>query len=424
MQGADRMAITAAALSERDRPPLSSPLAGLVVCLSIGAALLGGPSRALAEDVDPPSFPPVAWTITGSVSERIEADTNRDLRGAPSAVYGSTTSFGLDIGAVTPTTQWQIRPSLTGSVYGGPGDTSGLNRINPSLDTAVAHNGKHVDTDARFHVGTQPVAFAELDRTGITSGDATELSVNFAGNAAYALDPRNRLSLGGTADLVRFTQGTTSLTPITTLGLTSAWIRDISPATRSNVTFGVRRFTAENSQNPTSYTFNLSGGASHQVNGRLSVDATLGLSATRTTRTLAGRQDDSFDVGAIADLGLSWQPRADTSFSVAISHGLEPSALGELQTTTALDAGVGYVVNPRIRTALAVAIGHQKSAGGFTANGTDHDFATVAPTISFALSRDWALQAGYILRLDRRNDLDAASNRVFLTLTRQFDILP
>ena len=420
MQGADRMAVRAGTrVGQLERNSPHPPVSGAAV---IVAAVLLGSSGASADPLS--GGPPVVWTITGIASERLEADTNRDLRSQPSPVYGSTTALGLDFTALTPTTQWKFRPGVTGSIYGGPGDTSGLNSIHPSFTTSVAHNGKYVDTGAIFHVDTQPVAFSQLDETGITSGNATQLSVRFAGNADYALDPRDRLRLGANANLVDFTQGTTSLVPTTSLGLNSAWIRNISPATQSSVTFGVRRFTADNAENPTSYTLDLSGGASHQVSQRLSVNANLGLSGTHTTRTLAGQQDESFTVGGTGGLGVSWQPRADTHFSVNLRHGLEPSSLGELQTTTALSAAVSYAVNARIRTGLGFAIGHQKSAGGFASNGTDRDFARVAPTIAVALTPDWALQAGYILRLERQNSAGAASNRVFLTLTRQFDVLP
>ena len=40
-----------------------------------------------------------------------------------------------------------------------------------------------------------PASFAQLEETGITEDDATQLTVQLAADAAYALDPRNALTV-------------------------------------------------------------------------------------------------------------------------------------------------------------------------------------------------------------------------------------
>jgi hypothetical protein len=370
----------------------------------------------------------VDWIVGGSVSQRIQADTNPDLEEDGEPIYGATTALGLDFTALTPTTQWQIEAGANGSIFGGPGDTDGLNRINPNFAAAVAHDGKYLDTGASFAFDMQPTDFAQLEETGVTAGDATQLSVRFAADAAYALDARNQLSIGGFGRTIRFTRGTTALEPTTTYGTSLAWLRDLSPATQASLSFGARRFTADSPEDPDSLIFDLSSGVGYLVTPRLSVDASLGVNATRTSRTRLGERDTEFSVGAQGGLEIAWQPAADTQLVLAASHGLEPSSLGELQTTTAVGVGLQHAINSWAGAGIDLLVQRQRSGGGFEDEDEDEDeartFASLAPSLAFSLTRDWALQAGYALDLEREGESDAFSNRVFLTLTRQFDILP
>jgi hypothetical protein len=376
---------------------------------------VAAPSRAAAAE----------WIVGGSVSQRLEADTNPDLEADGDPVYGATTALGLDFARLTPTTQWQVETGATGAVFGGPGDTDDLNRLDPNFGAAVAHDGKYVDTGASFAFDMQPARFAQFEETGVTEGDATQISVRLAADAAYALDSRNRLNVGGSGRIIRFTSGSTSLDPTTTYGANLAWVRDLSPATQASLAFGARRFTADNEEDPDSLTFDLSAGVGHLVNRRLSFDASLGVTATRTERTRLGERDTEFSLGALGDLSVAWSPAPDTQLVLAFSHGLEPSSLGELQTTTAMGVGLQHAVNGWIDAGVDLLVQRQSSGGGFEDGDTaDRTFASIAPSIAFALTPDWALQAGYSLSLERESGSDATSNQVFLTLTRQFDILP
>lgn len=368
----------------------------------------------------------VEWIVGGSVSQRLGADSNPDLdeNGEPS--LRATTALGLDLTALTPTTQWQLETGAN-LAFGGSDDAESQNRLNPNFAAAVSRNGKYVDTGASFAFDMQPSSFAQFEETGITEGDATQISVQFAADAAYALDRRNRLSVGGSGRITRFTGGSTTLVPTTTYGTNLAWIRALGPATDGSLSFGLRRFTSESVENPESLTFSMSAGAGHRVNRRLSFDGSLGLTATRTTRTRAGDRETEFTVGALGDLSVSWAPEPDTQLVFALSHGLEPSSFGELQTTTALGLGVQHSVNSWTSGGLSVLVQRQSSGGGFEGGleeDTQRTLASLSPSLAFSLAPDWALRASYALTLERESGSDAISNQVFVTLTHQFDILP
>jgi hypothetical protein len=437
MLGADLRAVTARAGAapgrqgvRRGTPLLPSSAPGLVRTCTGAAALLGLSLGTVAAGTSGAAA--VEWIVGGSVSQRVEADTNPDLEEDGEAVYGTTTALGLDFTALTPTTQWQVETGVTGGIFGGPGDTDDLNRINPNFAAAFSRNGKHVDTGASFAFDMQPASFAQFEETGITEGDATQVSVQLAADAAYALDSRNRLSLGGSGRVIRFRGGETELEPTTTYGANLAWLRDLSPATQGRLVFGGRRFTAESDDNPESLTFDLSAGIGQLVNQRLSFDASLGVSATSTERTRAGGRESEFDIGAIGGLEVAWAPAPDTALVVAFSHGLEPSSVGELQTTTALGVGLQHEINRWTSAGIDLLVQRQSSGDGsgdgfddaFEDEEDERTYASLSPSLAFSLTPDWALQAGYAIALERDGGSDAVSNRVFLTLTRQFDILP
>jgi hypothetical protein len=428
MLGADHRAVTARAAPGRqdasDPVPadIFRPRAGAAALLGLWNLPIWSLSLGMLVASASGAFA-VEWIVGGSVSQRLEADTNADLDEDGGAIYGATTALGLDFTALTPTTQWQVETGATGGIFGGSGETDDLNRINPNFAAAVAHDGKYVDTGASFAFDMQPTTFAQFDETGVTGGDATQTSVQLAADAAYALDARNRLSVGGSGRIIRFSGGTTTLSPTTTYGTSVAWIRSFAPATEGSLAFGVRRFTSEREDNPENLTFSLSAGAGHQVNRRLSFDASLGVTATRSMRTLAGERESDFTLGGLGDLSVAWAPAADTQLVFALSHGLEPSSLGELQTTTALGLGLQHAINDWTSAGIDLLVQRQNSADGFE-DETKRTYASLSPSIAFSLTPDWALQAGYALRVERESEEDALSNRVFLTLTRQFDILP
>jgi hypothetical protein len=420
-------------------------------------ALLGLAALALGGLAASPPASAVEWFAGGSVSAGVEAETNRDLDPDDAgSIYGATTAFGLDLTALTPTTQWTFETGASFGAFGGSGDTEGLDGAFPNFAAAVAHNGQHVDTGASFAIDYQPVAFAQIDDTGITEGDATQLTMNLAGDAAYALDARNSLSLGAFSRIIRFPSGTTRLEPTTSYGASLSWGRALTPATQGNVTFGVSRFISESDgdgdgviiiddedgliifdddefslDDEDSLSFDLSAGLGHAVNSRLSFSASLGVRATRSTESgleESGLEESEFTVGPSAGLDIAWRPAADTQLVFALSHGLEPTSFGDLRTTTAIGAGLQHAFNDWTSAGIDVLLQRQSDSSDVRQDDLEEEdprlYGVISPSIAFTLTEDWALRAGYVFRVQREDGEDAFSNGVFMTLTRQFDILP
>ena len=369
----------------------------------------------------------VEWTLGGSVSQSVQAESNRDLDpNDAQPIYGGTTGFGVDLRALTPTTQWQFSTGASVGYFGGSGDSAGLNGAFPNFAAAVSHDGEIVDTGASLAIDYEPVAFAQLDNTGRTQGDATQLTMTLSGDAAYPIDPLNSLSLGAYGQIIRFPSGTTTLDPTTDYGTNLTWGHQLTPTTQGNLTFGVSRFTSQSNDQPQSLTLNFSGGIGHTVNRRMSLNASIGLQASRTTQTVFGQDETNFSVGPSGNLDLAWQPEADTRLDFALSHGLSPTSFGELQNTTAIGVGLQHSVNTWTSAGIDVFLQRQSASGGFQ-NQTQEPtrlYGAISPNINFSLTPDWALRAGYTFRMERQSGSNAFSNAVFMTITRAFDVLP
>jgi hypothetical protein len=358
-------------------------------------------------------------TLTGSLSERLETNTNRDLDDHARPIYGSTTRLGFEFGTRTPTSTLTLEAAVAAAAFGGPGNTRGLNRVNPDFGAGYTYDGKYLDIDTDFQLHFQPASFAQLDETGITSGDATQITGLLTTDVAYAIDPRNRIKLTGSGRLVRFTNGTTSLTPTTTIGLSAAWTRDVTPRTSFTTTFGGRRFTADDNSGDKSLTFDLRQGLSHRVNKRLSFDAALGASATENNTDSSG----GYNFGVVGDFEVSWQPMADTSVAFSLHQGVEPSDVGALRNQTSLGLTFVRSVNSWTKLGLDLAWRRRTEIGGGTAAGDGGELFRIGPTMDFELARNWQLGVGYTFVRSSENGSAAVANIGFLTLTRKFDFL-
>lgn len=387
--------------------------------LAMPALLAGGIAVAPVADA-------AEWMVSGNLSQRFQAESNPDLEENGEPLYGTTTAVGIDVTALTPTTEWHLGTGASVSFFAGGADDSGLDGAYPNLAASVSHDGKYFDTGASFGIDLQPAAFAQPDTNGVDAGDATQLTVRLGANAAMALDQVNALSLGVSGRIVRFTSGETSLSPTTTYGTSLSWGHTLSADTQTSLTFGVRRFISKGDDDEKSLSFNLSAGVGHRVNRRLAFDASLGVSATRTTEAGEDPQEQGLDPGVTGSLGIDWQPRADTQFSFALSHGLEPSEEGSLQTVTALGAGVNHAFNSWISGDLNLLLQYLGPTPGSDGGSEDEGITvTLSPGLAFSLTRDVALRLGYSLRMERDTGSDMAlSNGVFLTLTHSFGIYP
>lgn len=361
------------------------------------------------------------WTVSGSVSGRTEVDTNKDLKGSPAPIYGATARLGLQAAAISGRSRFGLRTGVSARAFGGPGDHEGLSGTHPDLQADYVYNGKYIDAGTNVSLRYEPVSFAQIDETGITDGDAIELRVGAGSFVSYALTPRDRVTAGANLSLVRFTEGTTSLRPTTTIGGNFGWSRAIAHDTSWNLSLGARRFTANKPRSEERMTFDLMTGMQHRFTPRFSTSGGIGVTATETT------DGSGYSYGFAGDFSAAWRPARDTSYSVAFSHGIEPSSIGLLRTSTSLGVGMVHNINSWTDFGLSAGWSRRSNVGGTSISSSredDSDRFRLGSSLNFVMARNLTLGLGYGLVLETDGDGGAVGNRVFMQLTRRFSIIP
>lgn len=360
------------------------------------------------------------WTVSGSVSGRTEIDTNKNLKGSPSPIYGATARLGLQAAAITGTSRFGLQTGVSARAFGGPGDTEGLNGTHPDLRADYVYSGKYFDAGTNVSVQYEPVSFSQIDETGLTEGDAIELRIGAGSFVSYALTPRDSVTAGANLSLVRFTEGTTSLRPTTTIGGNLGWSRALAEDTSWNLSFGARRFTAKEPRSEERMTFDLMTGLQHRFTPRLSTSGGIGVTATET-------EGDGYSYGLTGNFSAAWRAAPDTSYSVSFNHGIEPSSIGELRTSTSFGVGMVHNINSWSDFGLSASWSRRSAVGNESISRPleeDSDRFRLGSTINFDLARNLSLGLGYGLTIRTDGDGDAVGNRVFMQLTRRFSIIP
>ena len=360
------------------------------------------------------------WTVSGSVSGRTEIDTNKDLKGSPSPIYGATARLGLQAAAITGTSRFGLQTGLSARVFGGSGDTEGLSGTHPDLRADYVYSGKYFDAGTNVSVQYEPVSFSQIDETGVTDGDALELRIGAGSFVSYALTPRDSVTAGANLSLVRFTEGTTSLRPTTTIGGNLGWSRALAEDTSWNLSLGARRFTAKEPRSEERMTFDLMTAMQHRFTPRFSANGGIGVTATET-------EGDGYSYGLAGNFSAAWRAAPDTSYSVSFNHGIEPSSIGELRSSTSFGVGMVHNINSWSDFGLSAAWSRRSAVGGESSGQPleeDNDRFRLGSTINFDLARNLSLGLGYGLTIRTDGDSNALGNRVFMQLTRRFSIIP
>ncbi len=388
------------------------------------------------------------WTLAADVAQRVEVDSNFGLDdSSQGALFGSTSTIDLRLGARTKRTRWNIATGTRLSVFAGSGDDTGLDGADPRVNGGVFHQGKRFTASAAFGFSRQSVAFTQFglalppagsvilpDNTvilpddtlttldefrTISNEDATRNSLDLRSGITFNLDPLNRLSLAASGRIERFSGDAGELEDNTSFGGGVSWAHDLTMRTSTNLSFGLSRFTADDAENTETLTFAATGGLSTQLTPRLTFGFDAGFNVADIERDPPGRDDTP--VGFNGGFRLGWELAADTQFSLRANQGFLPSSLGELQARSTVALSISHSINNRSRLSLSTSYSRQTSAD--TSDNDDRQLFVLSPGYSIDLSPDWRASMSYTLRLRDENAGLATSNNFFLTISRSFDLL-
>lgn len=366
------------------------------------------------------------WVITGEASERLEASTDRRLEGDDAPLYGSITEFNVNAELRAPRHVLTLQSGIEASRFVGPGDDDGLNRVDPNFAASFEMIGQRWNNVVSASVDLQPTAVSQVETTGVTEENVTQLSGEFSNAFTYTLDPRNRVSLGTSVSLVRFTEGSTALEETSTYGATLGFSHDLTPRLSTDLDLGLQFFSVDDTEETRSLSVSIAPGLSYRLNNAFSVSGGIGLDVTRTRETVFGLRSTDTELGFNGNFELGWTPREDTTLTVEFSQGLEPSSSGQLQRSTRLGIQGSYAVNNRLSLNLgANYLRQQADADQGGGGAVERDLFQITSGASLDLTRHWQLGLGYNFAFE--NDAlqgTAVSNLVFLEISRGLEILP
>ena len=369
--------------------------AGLRVLLAGGLVLAAG--AAPAQQGGNPS-------LTGSVSQRFEADTNFDLDDpSPGTSYRSVSTLGVTYLTETRTESFRLSSDTSLRVIDDETGTDTIFSL-PSLDTRYSRQGARSSFSAGARFRETPVEFLrpfelEFDDEGglILPGDPED----FTGTGArrtWGADAALTFGTGGPAEIRVAARAAivdydadadVSQNPTETYTLSSSLNLRLSPVTTASLSLSGERFTAEDAEETERETYRLRAGLSYAVNPRLSYSAGIG-AVRREEMTTGGTETET---NAALDVGVNFVP--DDTRRLSANIGLE-------------ETGDDTVATADVTLSLALPQG-ELSAGlnrSLTFGDEGEDLAVTSARVSFAYPINTISSANLGLSYSLREDLD------------------
>ena len=166
----------------------------------------------------------------------------------------------------------------------------------------------------------------------------------------------------------------------------------------------------------------LRGGPQVRLSERLTVSGNIGGTLTETSRDplLPGPRLDETSFGTLADASFNYLLKTG-SVTGAVSYGLTPDDNGDFQNSLNFSAAVSHTINDL----TSVRLGGQYVLADSAINGSlSNTTLSISPSLSYTLARDWQMTASYQFVWQDNENGDAYQNAVYLTLSRNYVLVP
>lgn len=348
------------------------------------------------------------WSLSGRFSQ-----------GAGFGVVGgdsprATSSVGFSAIARAP--DWNLKLS--------PGVTAGLNEngfnakklLAPDLVSSFELRRPRHTYTAGLSFIPQFVDQAENNnRNNDGQGDILQTSYSGSLGMTYAATPRDSLSIRGAAGGRFFLGDNGGNTESWNAGLSGGWNRSMSPDFAGNLNAGYRMFGGGESDG---HSFSLTGGGRWRATPELSFNGSIGPSLTFRQRD---GQGSDVTPGVDASFGLSYRASPDTSFNAGLTQSVDQDDDGVLVNRSAFNAGVRHNVNNRMNLNFSASGGMTRGLDG--GGSDDSTYFRVGPSVSYALTRSWAVRADYSLRGVDDDDGFELDDALSFSFSRSLDLL-
>jgi opacity protein-like surface antigen len=393
-----------------------APAPSRIVVFAVALIALGA-QRGLTADVSISAF----FSQRGEVSG---AEFGDNTDSDDDVVFRSITDLGLTFSGQSQRSRWSVSPGVRATATTASGDDDPVD-LRFRFNGAGAHalSPRH-SLSGGLSVTPDFANDTQFDDTGIASNPSV-LQITTAANLGlgYTIDQRNALSFGATGRWRTFTEDTESLEETRSVGLSAGWTRSLTPRTSGSLSGSWQLSMTEGDTGSDAQSFSLVAGVSHAVNRRLSLNASLGPSLSYVTQRVAAPgggtvDDDSVNLSAVGGLGVSYRgPRTSANFS--FDQQVDQNSEGDIDNVLSLSAGLSHQIASNLQAGVSARFSFRTPLTG----GDTRQTFSISPNISYGLTEDWSLSAGYRFRASNDEDFDG-TNRVFLQISRGFDFLP
>ena len=394
-------------------------------CGALALALVWVPAAAHAQQADGGTSwhaagPGVNWALSGRADYTITGDLNRDLEpDNQEKLLTNALAAGLVLDAETKRSLISAELGLTARYFlGEDPELDGEARLDPRVAVRGVYRGKTYEVDGSLGLDVEQASLAQADDTGISAGETTQFTVNYAIGLAQQLDELNTLNLRSTGTAIDFDEDNPDLIPSRTVGISAGWERRLTGTTTAIFDIGARQFDADDLTDTQSRTLDLLLSLSHRRTSRHTFGGSIGVTAVRTEAT--GSETDN-DLGLTGGASLDYLFRNGT-VGVDFSQSVEPSAEGELQSFSRLTSDLTYDVNAHERFNLFAALSRRTPLGG---GGDTFDYYTVGAGYGIDVAESVEMRFGYSFQ--GNNDSTAGSatgHQVLFSLGKSFDVIP
>ncbi len=367
------------------------------------AAALGGHARA-------------DWRLAGAFSETVETVTDRELEGEDAPAFGSTTALRLSLAAQDPTMVWSFEAGLTGSKFVGPGAQGDFNRIDPAFATSFSRRGSRLTLGFDASLDIEPTSSTQIEDTGVTDEDVTQITATSLVSLGYALSDRERATLSFDTQVIEFDEDT-SLTPTRRAGVNLTFRRRETQRLTGTARTGASYLISDNEDDTRTTSGNVAFGADYQATPRLDVRGSLGPSFRYIT---SSNDASALDFSANGDFSLNWRPDNATSFALRLGQAFETSSDGDLESVGRFNLNAVQSLSSDTTASFGLNYVRRQSGGNLASIDADREVINATPTLAYAIDHAWRATAGYALTLSRDEGEDAISNRLFFTLSTEF----
>jgi hypothetical protein len=362
------------------------------------------------------------WSISAVSENELNISENRALRDLSQGIsIAHISNLYLDFAYAMPDGNFDISADLSSSRYFGEASEDGVNDYLPHLRAEWLKSGK---TDSLLLT-------ADYRRQNVTLQDLVETPVpvllpefipvdtvrtNTAAGLVWThkVDARNTITLNSEYVATEFNNpvGVDKNEVTSTL----EWERQLSRRSVGTITAGLVWSQQQNAGKVQQRIYSLDGQIKTRLTKRLT--GTLGLGASLTDVDWGGRDPD-MTFGNEFNVGLEYALKR-TRINWNADYGLEEDTLGRYANRFSSDFAVTHTINDRSTIGATARLVLSEDASGNL--GGDYAFF-FTPSYTLDLTREWKMKAGYRYVHSNATTV-ASSNTVFVSMTRNFKILP